>query len=579
MDRMRRLMGRMGLGVLAGLAALAFPVGCASERVGGVPEPRALIDGQQVEREAYAVVDGEIVDVPEIRMGEPETVRRVLDEAIHRSQIMDHMRHLTQEIGPRLTASSQVDRANRWAASRFEQWGLSGVRLEQWGEASLRFDRGPSTGKVLLRFERGDETMYREVGELEFTTLAWTRGTDGPVRAPVVRMPGSIGELEEIEQSLGGAWVLIPTEYTGRRGIRGVARTLRLRTQQREEMRDRLDAGEAIELAGEGQEGQEQEGATEEEVILARVLAAGPAGFISSSLDERVWTTSAPGWRELTSSTVARDIEVLVSEPGYDMINSRLADDAPVEVEFDLAHELVDGPIPLYNTIAEIRGTDPELADEVVIVSAHLDSWDGPGSQGATDNGTGSSVVLESARLLAAAGASPRRTIRFILWTGEEQGLLGSRAHVEMHRDQMERVSAVFVDDGGTNYEGGLHAIEPMRDLLAAATAPVNGRFFDEVEGAWMNVDVRINERMPRGGGSDHAAFNAVGVPGFFWDEVGRANYGYGWHTQNDRFELAIPEYLRQSSACMAITAYNLASAPEMLPRQPEEVDAQAATN
>ncbi|MBZ0170742.1 MAG: M20/M25/M40 family metallo-hydrolase, partial [Phycisphaerales bacterium] len=211
--------------------------------------------------------------------------------------------------------------------------------------------------------------------------------------------------------------------------------------------------------------------------------------------------------------------------------------------------------------------------DRVVVGSAHLDSWDGPQSMGTTDNGTGSSVVLEAARLLTQAGARPKRTIRFILWTGEEQGLWGSRKYVEsLSEEDLAKISAVFVDDGGTNAEGGLPAADHMVDYLAAATAPLNGVFYSETDGKHLNVNIRpTGEKIKTHGGSDHAPFNKVGVPGFFWDEVGRADYGEGWHTQNDRLDLAIEEYLVQSSACMAITAYNLACAPALLPREPAE--------
>ncbi|VAX39154.1 hypothetical protein MNBD_PLANCTO03-2411, partial [hydrothermal vent metagenome] len=227
-------------------------------------------------------------------------------------------------------------------------------------------------------------------------------------------------------------------------------------------------------------------------------------------------------------------------------------------------------PIPVYNTIAEIPGT--EWPDEVVIVSAHLDSWDGPGSQGVTDNGTGSAVTMEAARILMAAGAQPKRTIRFILWTGEEQGLLGSKAYVEgLSEEEQAKIVCCLVDDGGTNTQGGIVGIESMTDYLAAATAPINGRIWDEEDGKYLNCNVRTTESMPKGGGSDHASFNALGIPGFFWDEVGRSVYGYGWHTQNDRLDIAIPNYLRQSATNTAITAYNLACAPEMLARQVEE--------
>jgi hypothetical protein len=315
---------------------------------------------------------------------------------------------------------------------------------------------------------------------------------------------------------------------------------------------------------------------------LERVLAMNPAGFISTSMDERVWTTSANGWRERPASEYPRDIEVNIRQSDYDFINSRVADGAEVFAEFDLPHTISDGPIPCYNVVAEITGV--EKPEEVVIVSAHLDSWDGPGSQGAIDNATGVSVVMEAARILVKAGAKPKRTIRFILWTGEEQGLLGSRAYVaSLSQQELDKISAVFVDDGGTNYEGGLPAADYMVDYLAAATAPINGRFFSDTDyeaamsdddpsndfhAGFMDVNIRPTGRtINTHSGSDHAPFNAVGVPGFFWDETGRANYRYAWHTQRDRVDQAIGEYLAQSSTNMAVVAYNLAMAPDLLPR------------
>jgi carboxypeptidase Q len=184
-------------------------------------------------------------------------------------------------------------------------------------------------------------------------------------------------------------------------------------------------------------------------------------------------------------------------------------------------------------------------------------------------------VTLEAARILAAAKAKPKRTIRFILWTGEEQGLLGSREYVKHLKEtgELEKISAVFVDDGGTNYEGGLNCTDEMAPMLAAATAPVNGQFYSEVDKKHLDVNVQPSGELGRsisGGSSDHASFLREGIPAFFWEEVGRADYFYGWHTQHDKLDLAIPEYLQQSATCAAITAYNLACAPEKLPRPPK---------
>jgi hypothetical protein len=298
--------------------------------------------------------------------------------------------------------------------------------------------------------------------------------------------------------------------------------------------------------------------------LIDRLTYDGALGFISTSRDERVWTSAVPGWRELTMATLPTVTEVTVRQSDYDFINSRIYDGLPTQVEFDLRHTFTAGPIPVYNTIATIRGT--EKPDEYVIVSGHLDTWDGPGSQGTTDNGTGSSTTIEAARLLMAAGAKPKRSILFILWSGEEQGLLGSGAWVAAHPEMVQKTSACFVDDGGTNYNGGLAAADQMVPYLAAASAPVNAAF------PTMTVNIRPSgKKIDTHGSSDHASFNKVGVPGLYWDEVGRADYGYGWHTQNDRMELAIPEYLMQSSVSSAIMAYNLACAPDLMPRAIEE--------
>jgi carboxypeptidase Q len=520
---------------------------------------------------SFAIVDGEKVEVPPIPMGSPATIARIIDEGKHRNQVMDHLEHLCLDIGPRLTGSSRLEEANRWARDRFEEWGLQNARLEQWGEIPVRFDRGPSTGKVLVSTARPSRTAdpeqpepeptYRVMRDMEFSTLAWMVGTEGPLRGHVIRLPQTEEEYQAVKEQVEGAWILIPRPAEGvrwgvadrRRGYMGI------RYNQRKAAYEKIADGESPESLD----------------IHQRLLFDGINGFISASRDERVWTSSVPDWRELDLDTLQKKPEITVRLSDYDFINSRLVDGDTILVEFDLQHDFTPGPIPVYNTIAEIRGS--VWPDEYVIISGHLDSWDGPGSQGTTDNGTGSAVTLEAARILMAAGAKPKRTIKFILWTGEEQGLLGARAYVEADKERLDRISAVFVDDGGTNFQGGLRCTHAMVPMLAAATAPINNIFYSPVDaeagapwGPYMNVNIRPHETLTTrvgGGSSDHAAFLRVGVPGFFWDEIGRADYSIGWHTQNDRIDLAIPEYLRQSATCSAITAYNLACAPTLLPR------------
>lgn len=437
----------------------------------------------------------------------PERTREVLtiiDEGKNRNRTLEHLRYLCEEIGPRLTGSSRLERAHRWSAQLFEEFGLKNVQLQEWGQLPVRFDRGPSAGRMVAPDER----------KFEFTTRSWSAGTNGPIRGMVLPEPQTEAELEAIAEKLPGAWIL---------------RKL----------------------------------GSDPSPLVNRLDTAGIAGYVTAARGEIVNTGGVRGIMQLKIEEISPIVTTIIRRSDYDAINSRLADGQQVEVEFDLQHNFVAGPIPLYNTIAEIPGT--ELPDEVVIISGHLDSWDGPGSQGTVDNGTGSCVTIEAARILASSGIQPKRTIRFILWSGEEQGLLGSRAYVEgLSEEERARISAVFVDDSGTNQQASLTCAAPMEEMLRQVIDPMNYAFPD--------VPIRLNVQptMPaRGGASDHASFNAVGVPGFFWGKTGTADYRYAWHTQNDRLDQAVPEYLIKNSTVSAIAAYMLAEADSLLPRSP----------
>ncbi len=548
----------LGLVILAG--------GCARPGVPAAEAPGVTTTGAQAAAPAYvpargrvAVIDGKDTPPPAISMGDEATLRRVLDEGKNRNQVMDHLKHLTLGIGPRLTGSQRLHTAQEWARDRFAAWGLSGSRLEQWGTIGVGFDRGPARGAIYLREDKKRDDAasapeYTKVRDLEISALAWSPGTNGPVRGPVVRMPESDEEYAQVKDRLKGAWVLVKAPPAlGQRGIRS---RMASAYEARKDARERVAKGESVESLP----------------IAQRVVFDGIAGFLSTTRDERVWPGPVTGWRDLTVDTLPKDVHVSMRLSDYDHLNSRLADGEKIEVEIDMQHTFRPGPIPEYNVIAEIPGT--VWPEQCVIVSAHLDSWDTPGGQGATDNGTGSSVTLEAARILMAAGAKPKRTIKFVLWSGEEQGLLGSKGYVEKHKDELAGISAVFVDDGGTNSQGGLPAAEQMIPMLAAATSWTNYQFFDATDQKWLNVNIRpTGKAIQTHSGSDHASFNAAGVPGFFWDEVGRADYGYTWHTQHDQFAYAIETYLRQSSTNSALVAYNLACADELLPRS----DAEAA--
>ena len=449
--------------------------------------------------------------------GDPDTVAKIVDEGKNHSHVMKTLRALTN-IGPRLTSSSNLEKAEKWAIQQFKSYGCQNVHLEKWGEYPVGFDRGKrQVGRMVEPFP----------SEFVFTSPSWSEGTRGLVRARAVLAPTTMEEFEKVKKDLRGAWVVDPK-------------------------------GSAFPRRG---------AAAEPTDVEKAILASGMAGRVFGSRNELVVTSGR--YADKTFEKHPMDVRVVVRKSDMDRITRNMEKGA-VTLEFDLENHFRRGPISNYDVVAEIPGT--EKPNEVVIVSGHLDSWDGPGSQGALDNGTGTCTALEAARILTKVGAKPKRTIRFILWTGEEQGLFGSAGYVRDHMADMPNIDAVLVDDGGTDYQGGYVGIATQKDIFEAAIAPMNVAFPD------MPVKFDVRDKMPRGGGSDHASFNAVGVPGFFTIEMGTSDYPYVHHTQHDRYEMAIAPYLVQSGTCHAVVSYNLACADMMVPRAPVEAPATPAT-
>ena len=224
---------------------------------------------------------------------------------------------------------------------------------------------------------------------------------------------------------------------------------------------------------------------------------------------------------------------------------------AKTRVEVEVTNKFIPGPVTVYNTVGEIRGS--EKPDEFVVVGAHLDSWDL--GQGTTDNGTGSCVVLETARILAKSGVKPKRTIRFVLFTGEEQGLYGSKAYVQKHKDELPKISLCLVHDTGTGkvVAIGTQGREPVKPILEAELASLK--------------ELGLKEINLRGmGGSDHQSFEAAGVPGFAVQQD-MSEYRLTHHSQSDTLDKAKEADLIQGAQVMAVTAMRVANLPELLPR------------
>ena len=459
----------------------------------------------------------------------PEEIAQIIELGKSDNRVMEHLDHITNRIGPRLTSSDGLTRACEWAVEHFKSMGIENAHMEQWGEFPVGFERGPWFGRVSAPEDAKQDLM--------FGTNAWTAGTNGRQIGYAMMLPKTRTEFEAARERMKGAFVLHERpqrRFGGGRGRRG--RGGGENAEQPEQDPDELPVNEALEMARE----------------------AGAAGLIyPSRVNER------DGELIVTSGNYRLDWENLPTVPSIELLNTqwqsiaeRLNNGDEVELEFDIRNFFKKGPIPLYNVIADIPGT--EFPDEYVIVGGHIDSWDL--ATGAQDNGTGCSTTFECARLLMEAGIKPRRTIRFMLWSGEEQGLLGSRAYVQQNPDVVSKVSAVLVHDGGTNYVSGIRCTSNMIETMNQVFAPA------------MDLDERTQFTVEevaalRGGGSDHSSFISAGAPGFFWAQSGRTSYNYVHHTQWDTYDSAVPEYQEHSSIVIALGAYGLAQLDEMLPR------------
>jgi carboxypeptidase Q len=286
-------------------------------------------------------------------------------------------------------------------------------------------------------------------------------------------------------------------------------------------------------------------------VLYTFLAAEGAAGLLRDSNKEHGlvnMTTAASNF------SAAELPEAFLTTESYGLL-WRLLKRGPVEVEIELTNAFSSHPVEVYNTVAELPGSDK--ADEVVIIGGHIDSWDL--GTGATDNGTGTVAVLEAARALKAVGVKPRRTIRFIFFSGEEQGLHGSRAYVKAHEKEMAKVSGVLVHDMGTGRVKSI-GLQGRYDLLETMNTVVEP--FKEA----VNLEELSMRNMM---GTDHLSFLPHGVPAFavIQDE---AEYRKTHHTESDTFDKVYGDEANQGAKVLAAWAYNVAMLPECLPRNPK---------
>jgi hypothetical protein len=456
----------------------------------------------------------------------------LIAQAMDHSEVMANLRQLTDVIGPRLSGSAAMRRANDWTAERFRAYGLSAA-LEAY-TFGVTWQRGSVTLRLLEPFTR----------EITAHSWAWTAGTGGrALTGPVVLADLSTPDsLAAHKGRVRGAWVLPRSGYPvwnpdgppmTAADSAELAETLRLRG-----------------LASADTSASAVRARRQFVIDLPYLLkAAGALGTLVDGAKEHGLMTMSG-----SPNRVSPLPSLVIGHEDYAMLERQIAAGLRPRAEGRADNTLGRVPVQQWNTVAELRGR--EQPGQVVILGAHLDSWDL--GTGTTDNGTGSMVVLEAARALAQSGLTPKRTIRFILFSGEEEGLLGSRAYAAAHASVADSIQAVLVLDNGTGAIRGqaLQGRPELEGLWRALLAPVASLGADSVRNASKS-------------GTDHLSFLPYGVPGFNFDQLPRG-YNHTHHSQTDTYDHAVAGDLKQAAAVMAVTAYELANLPDLLPRGPK---------
>ncbi|MBA3949355.1 MAG: M20/M25/M40 family metallo-hydrolase [Acidobacteria bacterium] len=467
------------------------------------------------------------------------------------SQVMNTVSWLTDVHGPRLTNSPGMKAAAEWAKTRMEEWGFASVQLAQWGP----FGRGWENERLSINM------IAPRPFEILGYPKAWTPGTDGPVTADVVRVAlDTDGDLQKAAGTLKGKIVISAPARDVELLFNGVAS--RFTDAELAEMR-----AQPITVGGRGGRfgGPPVPGAVTPADRMAFLVKEGAVAVFEPSAASRsdngaiIIGAGLPGRNAGAPPAIP---QIVLAVEHYNRLSRILEKNIPVQIALNVQNRFYDD-INSYNVMAELPGTDKK--DEVVMLGAHFDSWHA--GTGAVDNAAGSAVMMEAMRILKATGLPLRRTVRLGLWTGEEQGLLGSRMYVtEMFGDRatMKTTKAHETFAGYFNMDNGSGAIRGVYLQGNEAVAPIFQAWMKPLENLGMTTLTIRNT-----GGTDHGSFDAIGLPGwqFIQDPL---DYGTrSHHTNWDVYERTIPADLMKNAAIIASFVYHTANRDQLLPRKP----------
>lgn len=515
-------------------------------------------------------------EAPAVYTAPKETIDKIRDEGLNRSQVMKTLSYMTDVIGSRLTGSPGMKRANEWTRDRMKDWGMQNARLESWGP----FGRGWSLKKFSANMVEPDFVP------LIAYPAAWSPSTKGTITSDVVVFRAQkVEDFAKYKGQLAGKIVLASTarpvklidsplairisdEALGKMGamtapngdgnpppeaFKGISAYFNF---QAEVIKFLIDEGAAVML----QNSNQGSGGT----LFVQGATVGVQVGELKTLDDLI---ASPAFQPQQKKFAANMLpQVSVATEDFNRLIRMVDAGAKPKLSVEIGSQFHDEDPMGYNTIAEIPGSDPVLKHEVVMLGAHLDSWHS--STGATDNGAGSAAVMEAARIILATGVKPRRTIRVALWSGEEQGLYGSAAYVKQHfgekkasgltkGSEYDRLSAYYNLDNGTGkirgvYMQGNSAVRPYFEAWLAPFADLGART--------LTID--------NTGGTDHLPFDAIGLPGFQFIQDPLEYDTRTHHSNQDNFDRVSADDLKQASTIIAAFAYQTAMMDGKLPRK-----------
>jgi hypothetical protein len=463
-----------------------------------------------------------------------EVVDNIIKEANENSQLEPLAHELLDVVGPRLVGTPQMKNAHDWVVEKYTGWGIP-AKNEQWGEW-----RGWERGITHI------DMVSPRIQSLDGTQLAWSPSTKSKgVTADVILIPtvGNRVDFKNWLPNVKGKFILTSMpEPTGRpdENWEEFATEVSFMKMKRERNRQLAEWNDNILRTG-----------YDSKTIINALEDAGAAGIVTCKWSNGFGVNKIFSARTESIPTIEMELE------DYTMLYrlAQYGDQPKIKV---IAESKDLGMMPTFNTIGVIEGS--ENPNEYVILSAHLDSVDG--AQGATDNGTGTLVMMEVMRILKKMYPNPKRTILVGHWGSEEQGLNGSRAFVEDHPEIVANIQAVFNQDNGTgrvneiNGSGFLYSYEYLSRWLAAVPMEIIDEIKTEFPG------------LPTGGGSDHSSFIAVGVPAFRLSSLDWSYRNYTWHTNRDTYDKIVFDDVRSNVILTAILAYMASEDPNITSRE-----------